>query len=529
MQSRSAIDTPTFAQALSMGRRGAMSLAAAAVVAIGTSGIASAAPAGGALNLAMIGEPQGLDPVLSTVDLVGTIMQHVFEPLYTFDGKWAIAPMLAESLPVVSKDGLIYSIPLRKGVKFHNGKDMDSSDVVASLQRWMEVSARGKSVAKEVEALTAKGPNAIEIKLKTPYAPLLALLAAPTGMAAIMPKEVLAPQLKQFIGTGPYQFKERRPDQFTVLTKYAGYSARSEPASGYAGKREALVDELRFVPVPNANTRVEGSMSGQFHYADLLPVESLGRLEKAGNSVVPIVTKNFGFPYIVFNTKEGVFANQALRLAAHTAMGEGELMAAGFGDSRLYTPEPNFFPKGTPFFSEAGAKLYNQRNPQLAKDQAAKAGYKSEPIRIMASRQYEFHYNMALVYAEQLKKAGFKTELQVVDWATLVQRRNDPKLWDVFFTHSGFFPEPMLTPPQMSDGAPGGWETDTKKKALNVFNAEVNPQKRAAMWGSVQQLIYDEVPFVEVGKFNSVSARSPKLQGYQPAFWPYFWNTSLTK
>ena len=375
MQSRSAIDTPTFAQALSMGRRGAMSLAAAAVVAIGTSGIASAAPAGGALNLAMIGEPQGLDPVLSTADLVGTIMQHVFEPLYTFDGKWAIAPMLAESLPVVSKDGLIYSIPLRKGVKFHNGKDMDSSDVVASLQRWMEVSARGKSVAKEVESLTAKGPNAIEIKLKTPYAPLLALLAAPTGMAAIMPKEVLAPQLKQFIGTGPYQFKERRPDQFTVLTKYAGYSARSEPASGYAGKREALVDELRFVPVPNANTRVEGSMSGQFHYADLLPVESLGRLEKAGNSVVPIVTKNFGFPYIVFNTKEGVFANQALRLAAHTAMGEGELMAAGFGDSRLYTPEPNFFPKGTPFFSEAGAKLYNQRNPQLAKDQATKAGY----------------------------------------------------------------------------------------------------------------------------------------------------------
>ena len=177
MQSRSAIDTPTFAQALSMGRRGAMSLAAAAVVAIGTSGIASAAPAGGALNLAMIGEPQGLDPVLSTADLVGTIMQHVFEPLYTFDGKWAIAPMLAESLPVVSKDGLIYSIPLRKGVKFHNGKDMDSSDVVASLQRWMEVSARGKSVAKEVESLTAKGPNAIEIKLKTPYAPLLALLA----------------------------------------------------------------------------------------------------------------------------------------------------------------------------------------------------------------------------------------------------------------------------------------------------------------------------------------------------------------
>jgi ABC-type transport system substrate-binding protein len=57
---------------------------------------------------------------------------------------------------------------------------------------------------------------------------------------------------------------------------------------------------------------------------------------------------------------------------------------------------------------------------------AAKAGYKGEPVRILTSRQYDFHYNMALLMAEQLKRAGFKPELNVVDWATLVQRRNDP-------------------------------------------------------------------------------------------------------
>ena len=55
-------------------------------------------------------------------------------------------------------------------------------------------------------------------------------LALPTGMAAVMAKESLAPQLKEFIGTGPYKLKERRPDQFTVLVRHEGYSARSEPA-----------------------------------------------------------------------------------------------------------------------------------------------------------------------------------------------------------------------------------------------------------------------------------------------------------
>jgi peptide/nickel transport system substrate-binding protein len=70
---------------------------------------------GGAANLAMVGEPQGLDPMTSTADLVGTIMQHVYEPLYTFDANWGIAPMLAESLPVVSKDGLTYNITAAQG------------------------------------------------------------------------------------------------------------------------------------------------------------------------------------------------------------------------------------------------------------------------------------------------------------------------------------------------------------------------------------------------------------------------------
>lgn len=489
-----------------------------------------AAPAkGGAANLAMVGEPQGLDPMITTADLVGTIMQHVYEPLYTFDANWNVAPMLAESMPQVSKDGLSYTIPLRKGVKFHNGREMTADDVVASLQRWIELSPRGKSVGKEVASLSAKDTYTVELKLKAPYAPLLSQLALPSGLAAIMAKESIAPQLKDFIGTGPYKFKERRPDQFTVLVRWDGYSPRKEAPSGFAGRREALLDELRFVPVPNANTRVEGSLSGQFHYADLLPVETIGRLEKAGGSVVPIVTRNFGFPYMVFNTREGVLASQPVRKALRTAIGEGELLAAGFGDNRFFVVEPNFFPKGTPYYSAAGSNMYNERNPQAAKDKAAKAGYNGQPVRIMASRQYEFHYNMALVLAEQLKKAGFKAELQVVDWATLVQRRNDPKLWDIYITHSGLFPEPMLSPPQLGDGAPGWWDSPAKKASLTAFNQETNPAKRGALWGQVQQVIYDEVPFIEVGKFNSLSARSAKLEGYVPSTWPFFWNTGLVR
>ncbi|MCW5259669.1 ABC transporter substrate-binding protein [Verminephrobacter eiseniae] len=478
-------------------------------------------------TLAMVAEPQTLDPMASTADLVGTIMQHVYETLYTFDAKWNVVPMLAETMPKISADGKTYTITLRRGVMLHNGRELTADDVVASLQRWMDQSPRGKAMGKEIETLEAEGPLGVKIVLKAPYASLLSQLALQSGMAAIMAKDSIASPLKDFVGTGPYKFKERRPDQFVLLTRFDKYAARKEPASGYGGKREAAIEELRFVPVPNAGTRVEGALAGQYDFADLLPVEALPRLEKSGGKTVPIMTPSFGFPYLVLNTKEGVAASQPVRQAIQTALGAGEMLAAGFGDTRFFVAEANHFPKGSPFYSTAGGDQYNQRNAAKAKELAAKAGYKGDPIRVLTSRQYDFHYNMSLLMAEQFKRAGFKVDLNVVDWATLVQRRNDSKLWDIYVTHSGQLPEPMLSPPQLGDGAPGWWDTPAKKAALQAFNVESDPAKRGALWGTVQQVVYDEVPYINLGKFNGLSAKSPALDNYTPAIWPFFWNAKI--
>jgi len=509
-------------------RAGLAIVAAAAALAF-ASGSALAAPAkGGAANLAMIGEPQTLDPMASTADLVSIIMQHVYEPLYTFDGNWNVAPMLAESMPTISKDGLVYTIPLRKGVKFHNGKEMTSDDVVASLNRWMDMAPRGKAVAKEVKSLEAKGPNTVVITLNRPYAPLLAHFALPSGFAVIMAKDSIATPLTQFVGTGPYMFKERKPDQYVQLVRFDGYASRSEPPNGYAGKREALLDELRFVPVPNANTRVEGSLSGQYHFADLLPVESFSRVDGKPN-VKAMLTAPFGFPYLVLNTKQGPLANVALRQAVQAALNDADMMAAGFGDPKFYSVEANHYAKGTPFYSTAGAENYGKGDTKKASAMVAAAKYDGTPIKILTSQAYEFHYRIALVMAENLKAAGFKVDMQVVDWATLIQRRNEAPLWDIYITHSAVLPEPTLTPPQLGDGAPGWWSSPAKKAALDAFDAEADPAKRGPLWGKVQEVVYTEVPYIRVGSFNSVTARSTKLDGYVVMPYPFFWNTGLTK
>ena len=225
----------------------------------GTSNLAIAQTSDGVLTVATIGELPTLDAMQTPTDIVLTVDQHIFETLYTYDAQWKSVPLLAAAMPKISDDGLTYRIPLREGVKFHDGSDFDSKDVVASLKRWMNVNSKGKQVATIVDSLTADGDHAVIIKLKSRYAPLLATLSQ---SSIILPSEKVADTLTDFIGTGPYMLKERKPDQYTQLVRFDGYKSPEGEPNNYAGKREAVAKEIRFVPVPDANTRVEGLISG---------------------------------------------------------------------------------------------------------------------------------------------------------------------------------------------------------------------------------------------------------------------------
>ena len=252
---------------------------AAAVAALLPAAAAAEPKPGGAVNVATVGEPPTLDPMESPADVVGLISQHMFETLYTWGEGWRVVPLLAAGDAKVSADGKTYTIPLRTGVKFHDGSDMTSEDVKASLERWMKIAQRGKQTAEKVASLTAPDANTVEIALKEPFAPLLPLLALQTSAAIILPAEKQAQPMTEFVGTGPYRFEARQPDQYVQLVRFDGYVPREDAANLYGGKRTAYLDEIRFVPVPNASTRIEGSLSGLYTYADSLPVEQLPRLE----------------------------------------------------------------------------------------------------------------------------------------------------------------------------------------------------------------------------------------------------------
>jgi peptide/nickel transport system substrate-binding protein len=155
-----------------------------------------------------------------------------------------------------------------------------------------------------------------------------------------------------------------------------------------------------------------------------------------------------------------------------------------------------------------------------------KAGYDGTPLRILTSRQYEFHFKMAEVAKQALEAAGFTVEMDVVDWATLGQRRNDPALWDIYITHSPFLPEPALTS-LYSPTSRLGWANEEKDAILTEFTTETDPERRKELFAQLQQQVFEDVGFIKIGGFNALSGIRAGVEGVTATPWPFFWNASV--
>jgi peptide/nickel transport system substrate-binding protein len=511
----------------------AIAAAAAAVLLLG--GLdASAQKKGGVLRIGNLGEPPTLDAHWTTATLTEVLTNHLYEGLYALDEGYRPIPMLAESMPTVSSDGLTYAIKLRPGIKFHNGKEMTSDDVVPSLNRWMQQSAYGKALAAVLAEMRATGKYAIELKLK--YAAVEVNLAAPNNFGAIYPKEIAekfppAEKVTEFVGTGPFKLAEWKPDQYIRMVRFDDYKSRTEKTSGYGGAKAVYVDEIRWIPVPDVATRVAQMETGELEFADDLNIDAFDRLQKSANAR-PVVAKPYYWLVAVLNKKEGLMANQKLRQAWQAAIDIEPIMkAVAGGRSEFYRMDASLaFVENTPWWvKQQPGWGWNEHNKEKVKKLLQEAGYKGEPVRFVTTQEYKWMYDFALLTKQQLEDVGFNIDLQVVDWATLVKRRNNPKEYEAFTTGTGNIFEPTAFT-VLSCTWPG-WTCDADIQGLvQEMAKETDPKKRYALWEQMHKLWYEKVPSIRYGDLHGLRAASKKLQGFnEKTERPRFYNVWLDK
>jgi peptide/nickel transport system substrate-binding protein len=506
-------------------------LLALVALVLGSLASAQAPKRGGILRIANIGEPPTLDPSATTVGVTSNIGTAIFETPFAFDASWSPRPLLVES-HALSQDGRTHTFKLRRGVLFHNGKEMGAEDVAASLTRWGKVGSRGAVVFQHVESITTPDKYTVVMHLKEPFAPLLAFLALPSSAAAIMPKEIAdatpAGPVTQYVGTGPYRFVEWLPNRHVKLARWDKYASRSEPPSLYAGRRDPLVDEVIYYPVGNVATRIAGVQSGDYDLADSISSDLYAQL-KTDTRVVPEVHQPGTWLVFFFNKKAGLMANVKLRQAVMAALSMQPILQVTVGNPDLFQLTPSIYPKGTPWYSEAGAAWYNTGNAEKAKQLAAEAGYKGEPIRWLTTQQYDWMYKSSTVGAAQLKRAGFNVDQQVYEWAGVVERRAKPAEWEMFTTGHGFVPDPALID-VFSPTYPGWWETPAKTQLLRDFNRALDLRERQQIWQKLQELVFTEAGWAKTGDFFLVRLRTKAMEGYTAVgIGMIVWNLSVAK
>lgn len=451
---------------------------------------------------------------------------NVLDFLIGLNDAGAPAPVLAEDW-VWSDDDLTLTINLRQGVKFHNGQEMTSADVKYSLDRVRTEGPRASEFA-VVQDITAPDPYTVELHLSEPSAALLGALANPIAPAVIVPEgeaERQGGQITKPVGTGPFKFVEWLPDQHLKLAKFEDYTVDERPASGFAGKRLALVDEVMFIPIKEASVRADALAKGEVHIADEIAYQDYLRLQDNDNVTIEVVpSATFGDVRIGF--KQGPFANdKKLRQALLYGTNREELVEAvtwGLGEVAY---------GGVPFFSEFFGPVHQEPvpyDPDKARQLVAESSYDGREI--VLSYTPGVWQEMAVIMQAQLAEIGINARVDNLDAGSSLQTWNTGA-FDVFVTGLSLRPDPMnyYMPFWHSNSSPAGYNNPEYDRLNEEAARTTDLTQRKALYGEIEKLLRDDVPWYPLIHVTQTQGYSNAVEGYEvwSAGYCRVWNVTV--
>ncbi|NLS10469.1 hypothetical protein HGQ17_10800 [Nesterenkonia sp. MY13] len=479
---------------------------------------------GGELSVAWNANPPTLDPLVTTSTATRDISRHFFEPLITIDGDGEIQPVLAEDWEV-SEDGLDIVFTLREGVLFHDGTEMEAEDVVASLQRWIDESNIGQSYFTEAE-VNGEG-NTVTVTLEEPMYVAPQLLADQAQLPMIMPAEIAesAPPegLEEYVGTGPYEMATWQVDQYVELERFEDYESPEGEPNGTAGEKNPYYDTIMMEIINDSSTRLSGLQTGEYDIVYSVPFDNMAQLED--DDSVEVIAAESGPLQAYFNKAEGPMSELPMRQAVVAAMNANDIMISAYAEEQYYTTNGALMPEDSVWYSDANMEIRDESGPEDVEAFLEEADYDGETIRIITTQEYDHIYQSSVMLQEQLNEAGINTELNVYDWPTVLQDRENPEAYDIFIT--GFTPVAVPVTFVFLHPTWAGWTDDEDIQAAidTVTSAE---DEEGALEGAqdLQVAYYDYLPAAKFGEATSTVGYQAELEGidFAPISGVHFWN-----
>lgn len=434
--------------------------------------------AGNVLRIALKDDVKTLDPANAYDSVSWEVLPNIYDTLLQYnylDDTLTLEPLLADGMPVYSKDGLTVTVKIKKGIMFADdaafkasngkGRELKASDFIYGFKRlaipaiqsqgsWVFEGkvigfnefekklqgARGEEFKKVFEepitGITAKDDYTIEFKLTQPYPILNYILAmyftSPVPHEAVEAYADRDGNLRDHpIGTGPFTLKSWETNQKLILVKNANYkenypsTAKSESlkAAGFlkdAGKPLPLIDGLRFDVVKEDQPRLLKFEKGDIDSFELTKDSFRSsmidathvREDLAKKGVVAEHEDSLVMYYIGFNMKDKLLQNKFLRQAISSAIDRNKWIDTF--EKFTGTLQTEVCPPGVADRAESKAIKYDL-NLAKAKELLAKAGYpegKGLPVLNFDFRGAETRYRqMGEFFVQQLGAVGIKVNV----------------------------------------------------------------------------------------------------------------------
>lgn len=385
---------------------------AVAMSAIGAMGMLGATPAFAAKDavMAVYSTFTTLDPYDANDTLSQAAVKSFYQGLFGFDKDLKLVNVLADSYDV-TKDGLVYTIKLKKGIKFHDGTTFDATAVKANLDRVTDPANKLKryTLFNRVAKTEVVDPATVKITLKEQFSPFINVLAHPS--AVMISPTALKKYGKEIafhpVGTGPFEFVEWKQTDYLKGKKFAGYWKTGYPK----------IDTITWKPVVDNNTRSAVMQTGEADFAFSIPFEQAAVL-KASPKVDLIDGPSIIQRYVSFNTQVKPFNDPKVRQAINYAINKDALAKVAFAGYAV--PAQGVVPPGVDFAEKLGPWPYD---PAKARELLKEAGYPNGfETTLWSAYNHTTAQKVIQFVQQQLQQVGIKAQVQALEAGQRVER-----------------------------------------------------------------------------------------------------------
>ena len=459
-------------------------------------------------SLITIGIPQDLDDSLDPhiAEGAGTreVLFNVFEGLVKPNSNGDLIPAVASDYSI-NEDGTVYTFTLREGVKFHNGSKVTVQDVKASLDKCAGTESGEPLVAafSAVKEINTPDDKTIEVVLKESDTDFL-----PNMTAAILPADHLDAST-QPIGTGPYKYVSRSPQENIILESFDDYW-------GDKAKIKTVILKI----VSDADTIVMNLEGG-----------SIDLMARLSTTQAAQLSDKFDVYEGTMNLVQALYINNSVEPLNNTKVRQALCYAVDIQEIMDFVSDGKGTETGSSMFPAFGKYYMKELNDTYntdidkAKKLLAEAGYPDGfEFTITVASNYQQHVDTAQVLKEQFKKIGVTANINLVEWDTWL---NDVYIGRNFETTVVGVDASTLTASAML----GRFVSDSGKNFINYSNPEydkvyaeaiatVDDNVRTEKYKTCEKILSEDAANVYIQDLPNLVAVNKKFGGYE--FYPLY-------